>query len=634
MTHLVVGTAGHIDHGKSTLVQALTGIDPDRLKEEKARGITIELGFAHATLGSTRVAFVDVPGHEKFVRTMLAGVGGIDCVLLIVAADESVMPQTREHFDICRLLRIPRGLVVLTKSDLADAETRELVRQEVAELVRGSFLESADVIEVSARSGEGLERLRSAIAAQAAHVAHRPLDDPARLPIDRSFTMRGFGTVITGTLIAGRVAVDDEMVVLPRGRPVKVRGIQVHGAAAASAGAGQRTAINLSGVDVNDVARGETLAAPGTLSVTRRADAVVDLLPSTKPLKQGARVRFHSGTAEVLGRISIAGAAAAEMAAGERAFVRVRLEAPAVLTRGDRFILRAYSPPVTIGGGVVLDPAPTRSGVRSAAGLEGLASIDLAGEDDTAAIARLVEAAGLAGLPRAALVSRVGLAPARVASTLKRLEGEGMTLAGDRIVAADHVSGAAAALVARVAAFHRAQPLSDGLPREEARERIFARVDQAIFEHVVNELKARKVLGGSDRLALAAHKVAVSGSDVAARTAIESVYREAGLKPPDHAAVAAAVKLPLDTVAKMTALLMREKTLVRVDTLVFHAESLQKLKQEVTGLKAATPGGTVTVDVAAFKERYGVTRKYAIPLLEYLDRERVTRRTGDARLVL
>ena len=259
--HLVVGTAGHIDHGKSSLVQALTGIDPDRLKEEKARGITIELGFAHTTLGDARVAFVDVPGHERFVRTMLAGVGGIDCVLLIVAADESVMPQTREHFDICRLLRIPRGIVVVTKTDLADADTRALVRDDIAALVRGSFLETAPVIDVSARTGAGLDALRTAIAAAASQTGARSTAGAARLPIDRVFSMKGFGTVVTGTLVAGRIAAEEELVILPRERKVKVRGIQVHGRAAAEAVAGQRTAINLGGVDVGDVARGETLAA-------------------------------------------------------------------------------------------------------------------------------------------------------------------------------------------------------------------------------------------------------------------------------------------------------------------------------------------------------------------------------------
>src|SRR6478736_8635669 len=322
---LVIGTAGHIDHGKSALVRALTGTDPDRLKEEQERGITIDLGFAHLTTGGTNLAFVDVPGHERFVKNMLAGVGGVDLVLLVVAADESVMPQTREHFDICRLLRVPAGIVAVTKTDLVDAETLELVRQDIAELVKGSFLEGSPVIDVSANTGEGLDVLRGVIAAQAAGVVARPIDAAARLPIDRVFSMKGFGTVITGTLVAGRITVDEELVVQPGGRRVKVRGVQVHGKSAREAVAGQRTAINLGGVDVDDVSRGETLMAPNTLSVTRRVDAEFDLLPSVKPLKHGARVRLHNGTAEVLARVSVAGTAN-EIAPGDHAVVRLRLE--------------------------------------------------------------------------------------------------------------------------------------------------------------------------------------------------------------------------------------------------------------------------------------------------------------------
>jgi selenocysteine-specific elongation factor len=631
---IVVGTAGHIDHGKSSLVHALTGIDPDRLKEEKARGITIELGFAHTTIDTTRVAFVDVPGHERFVRTMLAGVGGIDCVLLIVAADESVMPQTREHFDICKLLRIPRGLVVITKSDLADADTRALVRQDVAELVKGSFLQNAAVIDVSSTTGDGLDALRAAIAAQAALVTNRPVDGAARLPIDRAFTMKGFGTVVTGTLVSGRIVPDDELEVLPQGRKVKVRGIQVHGRAATEASAGQRTAINLGGVDVSDVSRGETLAAPGTLTVTRRIDAAIDLLPSAKPLKHGARVRVHNGTAEVLGRVSIAGASEGEIAPGASALVRLRLEAPAVLTRHDRFIIRAYSPPMTIGGGIVLDPAPTRAGIRSNEGRASLERLHANDRDDLTAILAMISAAGLAGIDRRALVSRAGVAPGRVAASVAQLDARDVVVAGDRLLAKSDLAKAGDAIVAAVAAFHTAQPMSEGLPREEAREKIFRRADGAVFDRVLDDLKRRKALTGTDRLALTTHRVTVAGADDRVRTAIVDAYRAGGLKPPDAAAVEVAAQAPKAIVEKLTTLLLREKVLVRLDTVVFHGDALQQLKAEVAGLKASAPGGRATVDVAAFKERYGVSRKFAIPLLEYLDRERVTRRTGDVRLVL
>jgi selenocysteine-specific elongation factor len=632
MLSIVLGTAGHIDHGKSSLVQALTGIDPDRLKEEKARGITIELGFAHTTIGDTRVAFVDVPGHERFVRTMLAGVGGIDCVLLIVAADESVMPQTREHFDICRLLRIPRGLIVVTKSDLADVDTRAIVREEIAELVKGSFLEGAPMIDVSARTGEGLDALRTAIAAVASQTGVRSTAGAARLPIDRAFSMKGFGTVVTGTLISGRIAADEELVVLPRERKVKVRGIQVHGRAAAAAVAGQRTAINLGGIDLGDVSRGETLAAPGTLSVTRRLDAEIDLLPSAKVLKHGARIRLHNGTAEVLGRISIAGPAT-DVAPGGQALVRVRLEAHAVLTRRDRFIIRAYSPLMTIGGGVVLDPAPMRPGIRSAEGRASLERLRITPDDGDAAFA-MIDAAGLAGMDKRALVSRGGIAPSETAALIKKLADRGVVLANDRLVVKTHLAKAADAVIAQVTAFHKAQPASEGLPREEAREKIFRRVDQAVFNRVLEDLRVRKAIIGSDRLALATHRVTVAGADDRVRSAIIEAYRAGGLTPPDAAAVETAAGAPRAVVDKMTMVLLREKVLVKLDTVVFHADALQQLKADVASLKVAAPGGRATVDVAAFKDRYGVTRKFAIPLLEYLDRERVTRRTGDVRLVL
>lgn len=638
MTNLVVGTAGHIDHGKSTLVRALTGIDPDRLKEEKARGITIELGFAHVTIGEVSVGFVDVPGHEKFVRTMLAGVGGIDCVLLIVASDESVMPQTREHFDICRLLQIPRGIVVLTKADLADADTRAIVRQDVQDLVKGSFLEAAPVIDVSASTGDGLEALRSAIVAQAALAGRRPLDGAPRLPIDRAFSMKGFGTVVTGTLVAGRIGMDEGLTLLPGDRTVKVRGIQVHGAAAGAAVAGQRTAINLGGVEIGDIARGQTLAAPNSLSVTRRADTIVELLPSAKALRHGARVRVHNGTSEILARVSVAGVSATEIQGGARAFVRLRLEAPAVLTRGDRLILRSYSPPVTIGGGRVLDPAPTRPGVRSAeavSGLERLHSADLpTAEGELSAVTAMVDFAGLSGMPVASFVSRAGVKPSLLPATLEALGSRGIVVAGDRAVSAAALSRAGAVLIKLVTAFHRANPLSEGLPREEARERVFAKSAPAIFERVVDQLKGAKALAGTDRLALPTHRVEVSGEDARVKAAVAEAYRRAGLQPPDAAGVSVAAGALPAIVEKVTGLLLREKTLVRLDTLIFHTDALAKLKNEISGLKAAAPDGRATVDVAAFKGRYGVTRKFAIPLLEYLDRERVTRRTGEIRLVL
>jgi selenocysteine-specific elongation factor len=404
MRHIVIGTAGHIDHGKSTLVQALTGIDPDRLKEEKARGITIDLGFAHCQIGDTRVAFVDVPGHERFVRNMLAGATGIDAVLLVVAADESVMPQTREHFAICRLLGVGTGVIALTKSDAADAETRAIARAEVADLAAGSFLERAAIVDVSARTGDGLDQLRAALIAVAANAPARSTDGPMRLPIDRAFSMKGFGTVVTGTLVSGALQVDDEVDLLPAGRRVRIRGLQVHGARVRDAESGQRVAVNLDGVDTAEIERGDLLATPGVFTHTLVADVEIDVLPDTKPLTHGTRVRVHHGTREALARVGVVDRT---ITPGTRAHARLRLESPLVMTRDDRFVLRAYSPMITIAGGRVLDPHPPRTALRTAAARARFTA--LAPESPFAAAALMLEESGREGLPLSALTGRLGL---------------------------------------------------------------------------------------------------------------------------------------------------------------------------------------------------------------------------------
>ncbi|MCC7243612.1 MAG: selenocysteine-specific translation elongation factor [Acidobacteria bacterium] len=632
MKHLVVGTAGHIDHGKSTLVHALTGIDPDRLKEEKTRGITIELGFAHAAIGDSRVAFVDVPGHERFVRTMLAGVGGVDFVMLIVAADESVMPQTREHFDICRLLGVADGCVVITKVDAVDVDTRALVALEVAELIQGSFLQGRPVLEVSARTGEGLDELRSVLSAAAARVGRRPAGGAVRLPIDRVFTMRGFGTVATGTLVSGTVRLGDELALLPGPLRAKVRGIQVHGQPEAEVTAGRRAAVNLGGVELTDVSRGQTLAAPETLAVTRRADVVIDLLPSARPLRHGARVRVHHGTAEVLGRVSIAGPDAGHIAAGDTALARLRLEAPAVLTRGDRVILRAYSPPITIGAATVLDPAPTSAAIRTPAALARLTELRPA--DSTQALVAMVRERGLRGLSTSDAVARAGLGPSAVREVLTALERAGtISVAGDRLVSGAAMDQAGTGLMAIVKAFHALQPLSEGLPREEARARLFGSVDGAVFEAVMRRLVAARAMVDRERLALPTHRAALPGGE-ATVAAVETAYREGGLTPPDMAGIATRAGVEAPAAEAASAYLVRQKVLVRLDALLLHRDALDAVKRDIAALKAAAGGEVVKLDVAQIKDRYGLSRKFAIPLLEYLDRERVTRRIGDQRVVL
>ena len=636
MRSIVIGTAGHIDHGKSALVLALTGTDPDRLKEEKARGITIDLGFAHARLGGADLAFVDVPGHERFVKNMLAGVGGIDAVVLVIAADESVMPQTREHFAICRLLQIPAGVIALTKSDLVDADTLEIARIEARELVAGSALADAPIVPVSSRTGEGLDELREALTRLAASLPERSAAGLTRLPVDRVFSMRGFGTVVTGTLTSGTLAVDDELVLAPSGRRVKVRGVQVHGAAQPSAGAGRRVAVNLGGVDVADIGRGETLTRAGAFAATRRFDVTIDLLPEAKPLRHGARVRFHQGTMELLGRVALAsgadesgGAPIAELPPGRRAFARIRLEGPAVLTRGDRFILRQYSPAITIGGGVVIDPAPARTPIRSDAAAARFARV---AADTASAAAAFVEERRASGLAVDELARRAGLTPAEARVLAGSLAAAGrIVIAGDDLFDAAVVKTLEARLIAAVADHHKGQPLSEGLPREEARERIFGLAPPVLFDAVLKALGAAGTLSGRERLALPGRGVSLTPEEARARDALDRVFRDAGMAPPDLAAAAAAAGVSTAVADRVSKLLLRQKALVKVDTLLFHANALEQLKQDVRALKGQ---GTARVDVPGFKERYGISRKYAIPLLEWLDRERVTRRTGDARVVL
>jgi selenocysteine-specific elongation factor len=643
-------------------VRALTGTDPDRLKEEQERGITIDLGFAHLETGGINLAFVDVPGHERFVRNMLAGAGGIDLVMLVVAADESVMPQTREHFHICRLLEVPAGILVLTKSDAADPEMLELAGLEVRELVAGSFLEHAPMVAVSSKTGAGLDTLRDLLVPLASALPARRGDGAARLPVDRVFSVKGFGTVVTGTLVSGRIRENDELSLLPAELRVKARGLQVHGRTEAAAEAGRRVAVNVGGVELADVTRGDTLCTPGAFESTRRVDVAIGVLTDARPLRHGARVRFHQGTTEVLGRVALgaprrptrdaeagprgdvnrAGASepavsASEIPPGGSAYARIRFEGPAVLTRGDRFIIRAYSPAVTIGGGVVLDPHPPRSAIRNAGALARFGRLDADGPAaarDESAVLAFIEERGAAGVALTELVSRAGLAPDQASALEQKLTREALALRlGNVLVSPQVVQELTDRLLAAVTAHHQAQPLSEGLPREEARERLFRRAAPPVFEAVVAGLAGTGRITARERLTVAGHQLSLSPEESRARDAIEQVFQDAGLAPPDLPAVQSAVGHPAAVVDRVMKLLVRQKALVKVDVLWFHADALSRLRMDVKGLKSSE-GADARVDVAAFKLRYGITRKYAIPLLEYLDRERVTRRVGDARIVL
>jgi len=638
MRSVIVGTAGHIDHGKTTLVRALTGVDADRLPEEKRRGITIDLGFAELDLGDVRVGFVDVPGHERFVKNMLAGAHGMDLVALVIAADEGVMPQTREHFDICRLLGVRSGLVVLTKSDAVDEELLELVADEAAELVAGSFLEGAPVVAASARTGRGMEELKAALRAAALGVGQRPPGSVARLPVDRSFTMRGFGAVVTGTLVAGETHEGEEMELLPGGLRVRVRGLQVHGAKVQAARAGQRTAVNLGGVEAASVERGAVLAPVGRLRPTQMFDARVEVLPAApRPLRSRQRVRLHHGTAEVLARVAVL-EESGEIAPGESGLAQLRLEAPVVALPADRFILRTYSPQQTLAGGEVLDAHASRHRGRDrAAARERLSALAAGGEAER--LSAFVAAAAERGLRRADLAARTGRTDEALDAALAECVGRGLVAEAHGVyVARDLFERLLNGVLAEVGAFHAREPLARGVPREALRDRLFARAEPELFRAVVEAGEARGALV-SDREVVRAsgHSVELSPAEAALRERLEALYGEAGLEPPaleEALARAADAGQRREHVRKVFQLLLDAGSLVRVrEDLFFHRRAIDRLVGAL-GEYAARHEPERLIDVAAFKELTGVSRKYAIPLLEHFDRERVTRRAGDRRMIL
>jgi selenocysteine-specific elongation factor len=619
MKNIIIGTAGHIDHGKTALVRALTGIDTDRLKEEKRRGISIDLGFAHLQLSeNVRLGLVDVPGHERFIKNMLAGVSGIDLVLFVIAADESIKPQTREHFDICMLLGIQKGMVVLTKADLAAGDLLELARLEAGEFVRGSFLEDAPMVAVSATTGAGLDELRVELAKLAAAVPEKDASQYFRLPIDRAFAMRGFGTVVTGTLVSGTVRVDQDVELHPAGKRVRVRGVQVHGATVDAAIAGQRTALNIVGVDASELARGMVLAEAGRFQATSRIDCVFQLLASAKPLKHRAPVHFHAGAAEVEAEIRRLNGTE-PIAPGSREYVRLVLSEPLLLLPGDRFIVRMFSPVVTIGGGVVLDIAAPRR-----APLERMRILETAPLPDRVA---LLARESRYGIGLADLVARTGL----LESDLRKAAGDAALTVLESpqfwLLDPGWVTKQLDALHEHVKQFHRQNPLLAGVSKEELRSKYFPGAPAWLMDALLARSKTLTAEGEVVRLS--SHKVALKQDEEDATAKIENAFRAGGLATPALPEVLAKSGVDPNRARTLLQLMLRDQRLVRVsDELVFHASAMQSLR----ALLAHKKGQRFAVP--EFKDWTGVSRKYAIPLLEYLDRERITRRDGDSRVVL
>ncbi|MCP9495327.1 MAG: selenocysteine-specific translation elongation factor [Pyrinomonadaceae bacterium MAG19_C2-C3] len=637
-TNVIVGTAGHIDHGKTSLVRALTGVETDRLPEEKRRGITIDLGFAELDLGDVRIGFVDVPGHERFVKNMLAGAHGIDAVMLVIAADEGVMPQTREHFDICRLLGVKTGCVCLTKTDIADDELRELVRAETEELVAGSFLDGAPVVETSARSGVGLDELKNVLRDIAASVPSRENGQVTRLPIDRAFSVRGFGAVVTGTLIAGDIAEGTEMEVLPSRTHVRVRGVQVHAQTVARAVAGERTAINLGGIDTDKLERGMTLAPVNRLHTTQVVDARVEVLSgAARALKTRARVRVHAGAAEVLGRVVVL-EDANEIAAGESGFVQLRLESPVTLVLGERFIIRSYSPAHTVAGGVVIDTKATRHRRREREGVRARLAQVHDGTPATQLLA-LTEAAGESGQSLSNLAALTGWTDDALGQALSSaVESGALREAGSFIIANAHLAKLTTRMTDALTKFHKREPLARGLGRETLREQIFNYTAPEIFRLTLAEAEGKNtIVSERDVVRLASHTLDLSSADEATQKRIEGIYLKAGLEAPtleEALAQAASPNMKSDYVRKLARLMIDKGTLVRVsDNLFIHSRALADLRARLSEYARAHEPERA-IDVAGFKDLANVSRKYAIPLLEFFDRERTTERHGDCRRIL
>ncbi len=630
MKHVVVGTAGHIDHGKTSLVKALTGTDTDRLPEEKARGITIDLGFAFLEEpDGLTIEIVDVPGHERFIKNMLAGVGGIDLALLVIAADEGVMPQTREHFAICSLLHIQSGLVVLTKTDLVEPDWLELVREDVAGLARGTFLAGGPIVAVSAKTGEGIAELRAALRELAAKVPSRGTDQLARLPIDRVFTIKGFGTVITGTLMAGRLRVDERVEVFPAGVQAKIRGLQTHGRPVTESSAGQRTAVNLQGVERAAVERGNVLGLAGTLVPSVLVDGVLELLPDApRPLKSRDRVRVHTGTSEIMARVLLLDRQ--ELAPGQSAFARFRLEAPLVALPGDRFVIRSYSPMVTIGGGTLLDIAPPRFKLKAPAHLAHVRLL-AEGSPDTV-VEEHVRHAGGAGVRVGPLSGRVPFGPERLRGLLDALQKGGRVVAIDRdwFVHPESLTRLRGLTVAALEQFHRAAPLRPGMSREELRGRAGA-ADERVFAHLLTTLEAEGVVRADrDKVRLASHEVRLTAEQQKAADRLEQDFLSAAAAPPSPEEALARAGLSGDEEHELFQVLLEARKLVRVkESLYFHAQALDVIQDKlVTMLRERKEIGPGDI-----KDLLGISRKYAIPLLEFFDSRRVTTRVGERRVL-
>ncbi|MDR7481214.1 MAG: selenocysteine-specific translation elongation factor [Armatimonadota bacterium] len=626
MRPVTIGTAGHIDHGKSALVRALTGIDPDRLAEEQRRGMTLDLGFAHLDLPSgVRVGIVDVPGHEALVHNMLAGAGGLDLVMLVVAADEGVMPQTREHLDILRFLPVTGGVVVLTKADLvSEPEWLEIVSEEIRALVIGSPLEGAPVVAVSAKTGEGLPALVAILDSLVAALPARDASGPVRLPLDRAFTIQGFGTVVTGTLWSGTVRPGDALEILPAGRSVRVRGLQVHGETVREAWAGSRVAVNLSGVEKHEVERGDVLATPGAFRPTTRLDVRLQVLPAAPALRHGAPVHVHLGAGVAVGRVVLADRHGLAPSSGVLA--EIRLERPVVAVHGDRFVIRRYSPTQTLGGGIVLRASPPRRERRAEirAVLEAVER-----EGPVALVVAAVTEGAHRGLAPAELPAAAGLAPAGAAEALERARATGavVRLAG-RLYAAPVVARLRQVIEQTLDDHHRTAPWRRGIPREELKTRVADGGDHLFDAVLADLLAAGSVVIDRGFVARAGFTPVLTDAQRRLRDLVLAELRRTAWAPPTvdelkRLGPASAVEAVLQVLAD------DGEVVVIAPDLRIATSALDAARRTVVAM--AAEGDEITV--ASLRDRLGTSRRYALALLEYFDAMRVTRRVGDRRVL-
>ena len=627
--HFIIGTAGHVDHGKTALIRALTGRETDRLQEEQERGMSIDLGFADFTLpGGRRAGVIDVPGHERFLKNMLAGVGGIDLVLLVVAADEGVMPQTREHLDILQVLQTRKGVIVLTKADLVDEEWLELVQDEVRDTLHGTFLAEAPLVPVSSITGRGLEELRSLLDRLASEVPTRPIVGPWRLPIDRAFTIRGFGTVVTGTLIAGVARVGDRVEVLPRGLETRIRSLQVHGASVQAAEAGTRVAMNLAGLELESVERGDVAAPPGVHSPTQALDVRLDVLANCpRPVKTRTRVRVYLGAAEILARLNLLDADVLEP--GSSGLAQLRLESPTMAAKADRYVLRFYSPMDTIGGGSVIEPHPRRHRRFDEAVLANL-DVKESGTPEEL-VAEAVERRGLAPVSPPALGTELGMPVEQVRSLVQGLVAAGTLVAqeGESVLHSHRLQAAEHQVLSTLTAFHEANPMRKGMSREELRSRLSRQMDTKGFNLVVARMEgAGQVAGGGGVVSLPGHRPAFTPEQESIVSALEGGLRAEPFNAPSYEEICSSARLPARAAQEVWDALIANGTVVRIqESLFLHRESVESAVAQVRAFLAQN--GQITA--AQFRDLLGTTRKYAVPLMELLDAMRVTRRRGDYR---